>query len=104
MLRLRPLLWATFLPGSSTVPAALAVIFRTRSFSSLYTPWLLARPVDSLCRKSLRTLASFAVLRRKSWHHHAITEPVPIDLGVDPASASAALRNQGHQEARRRKK
>src|SRR5262249_42552719 len=35
-----------------------AVIFRTRSFSSLYTPWLLARPVASLCRKSLRTLAS----------------------------------------------
>src|SRR5262249_36840988 len=58
MLRLRPLFWATFLPGSSTVPAALAVIFRTRSFSSLYTPWLLARPVASLCRKSLRTLAS----------------------------------------------
>src|SRR5215831_5493053 len=38
---------ATFFPGSSMVPFALAVMFRTRSFSILYTPWLLASLVVS---------------------------------------------------------
>src|SRR5262249_16622685 len=46
----------------------------------------------------------FAVLRRKSWHHHAITEPVPIDLGVAPRPRAPLFETKDTRKLRRRKK
>jgi hypothetical protein len=42
MLRFRPAFGATFVPGASAVPRALAVMFVIRSFSTTTVPWFLA--------------------------------------------------------------
>src|ERR1039458_6093452 len=56
--RLSPAFCLTFVPGSSTLPLALADIFLTCNFPILTTPWFLAICVECLCKKSLRAFAA----------------------------------------------
>ena len=60
--RLSPALARTLRPGSSTVPAALAVMARTVESSTPMMPWFLAILVVALCAASLRRCA------RRAWN------------------------------------